>query len=384
MSKYRVKVKFSGVGTSMYHDGKMSVDYTYLLQNINEDQQNYLKTHPEILPADLLSRYNNQVVIGCSYQNDSQVEEGQQGLGFTPERGINTIVKNETDPVSIYKREYQEYERTAGYDENGKDIKEKETYLGSWEPVVINNTVPIVNDYNVKSDYSYQYIMYPVNATDWQVFANKEDNDEDNGSFYGDPIQTQWDFWTLCELIPQKLDIDAPIVKKAYKVDTSNIWMFKYNLETGAQTQNINKNEVQTLGQFSRISHGKNNNISGEVSCLLGSEIIPYMADNYIERLRKSWVAPLSTNERTKMLQQWRKIVYSKNPKLLRDIKGQAWIVSILSGSNTPHNFYRNQPDNISFSWKQIEDINNVIIYDNESNELTKKCVGVWSPVKKK
>ena len=109
MSKYRVKVKFSGVGTSMYHDGKMSVDYTYLLQNTTEDQQNYLKTHPEILPSELLSNYNNKVVIGCSYQNDSQVEEGQQSLGFTSERGLNTIVKDETDPVSIYRREYQEY-----------------------------------------------------------------------------------------------------------------------------------------------------------------------------------------------------------------------------------------------------------------------------------
>ena len=384
MSKYRVKVKFSGVGTSMYHDGKMSVDYTYLLQNTTEDQQNYLKTHPEILPSELLSKYDNKVVIGCSYQNDSQVEEGQQSLGFTSERGLNTIVKDETDPVSIYRREYQEYERTIKYDENGKGLQEQETYVGPWEPVVINNIVPVVNDYNVKSGYSYQYIMYPVNATDWQVFANKEKNDESNGSFYGNPVPTQWDFWTLCELIPQKLDIDAPIVKKAYKVDTSNIWMFKYNLETGAQTQNVNKNEVQTLGQFSRISHGKNNNISGEVSCLLGSEIIPYMADNYIERLRQSWIVPLSTNERVKMLQQWRKIVYSKNPKLLRDIKGQAWIVSIISSSNTPHNFYRNQPDNISFSWKQIEDINNVVIYDNENNVLTKKCVGVWTPVKKK
>jgi len=86
----------------------------------------------------------------------------------------------------------------------------------------------------------------------------------------------------------------------------------------------LTKNEVQTLGQFSRISHGKTNNISGEVSCLLGSEIIPMSKTGYIERLAQSRYTPLSTNEKIKMLQQWRNIVYSKNPKLLRDIKGQA------------------------------------------------------------
>ena len=46
--------------------------------------------------------------------------------------------------------------------------------------------------------------------------------------------------------------------------------------------------------------------------------------ESYIERLRASREKPLSTNEKIKMLQQWRAFVASPNPKLLKDIKGQA------------------------------------------------------------
>ena len=100
--------------------------------------------------------------------------------------------------------------------------------------------------------------------------------------------------------------------------------MFKYGLETGSQTQNINRNETQTLGQFIKIGYGNSNYISGEVSAFLGSEIVPLSAEGYVERLRKSIVAPLSTNEKALMLSKWRSFVKSKNPKLLKDMKGQS------------------------------------------------------------
>ena len=63
--------------------------------------------------------------------------------------------------------------------------------------------------------------------------------------------------------------------------------------------------------------------------------------------------------------------------QLLKDIKGQSWIVQIFSSSNRAKNFYYNQPDTITFQWKQIADPSNVIIYgeggyqDFEKNEGT-------------
>ena len=393
MSKYKIKLKLSGVGSSIKHDGKMNVDYVYVFNGLSSGDLTNIKTAFEKGATDtkndlsydnLLQNYDDKVVITNLYIA-GQAGDGQS-IGSVAERGINLNVKDETDPVSIYRREYQQYSRNNYYDDEGNSLKEPvveySTYVGPWEPVVINNIVSTINDYNVKSGFSYQYILYPIATENIQLFANKEAASQ--GIYCGDPVSMEWDFWTLCELIPESLDIDAPIVKKKYRVDTNNIWKFKYSLETGSQTQNLTKNEVQTLGQFSRISHGKTNNISGEVSCLLGSEIIPMSKTGYIERLAQSRYTPLSTNEKIKMLQQWRNIVYSKNPKLLRDIKGQAWIVSIISGSNSPFNLYKKQPDTITFTWKQIEDVDNVIIYDNENTKKKQDvCYEEWTPVKR-
>jgi hypothetical protein len=206
-----------------------------------------------------------------------------------------------------------------------------------------------------------------------------------NSSFYtGTPVLSHWDEWSICELIPQ-LDIeDAPAVKKAYTVNTEQIWLFKYSLESDDQTQNIVRNEIQTLGQFPKFGFGKANYSSGGVKALLGSEIVLGSREKYVERLRKSRIEPLSTNERVEMLNKWKEFVSSKNPKLLKDIKGQSWIVQITSSSNMVSNFYLNQPDTISFKWKQIEDTKNIVI--NSSVDLIEQedeaeGTDIWKPV---
>ena len=84
------------------------------------------------------------------------------------------------------------------------------------------------------------------------------------------------------------------------------------------------------------------------------------------------------------MLEEWKKFVASKNPKLLKDIKGQSWIVQITSGSNTTKNFYLNQPDTINFQWKQVEDTKNVIIYseiDRIYEEKEEYGSSLWEPI---
>lgn len=153
--------------------------------------------------------------------------------------------------------------------------------------------------------------------------------------------------------------------------------MFKYSLDVGSQKQTLTKNQVTTLGQYPRVAHGSQNSISGSVSCLLGSEIVPYSKDGYVERMWMSIRQPLSTNEKILMLQKWRQFVFSKNPKLLKDTKGQSWIVSIIDNSNSPYNSYQNQPDKITFSWVEIESTDNIIIYG--SGEEVERCGGASS-----
>jgi len=279
-------------------------------------------------------------------------------------------------------------------------------YKGLWEPVIVNNTNKYFRDYNITNGRSYQYIIYPgtdenslYDPETQQMFANATGSVLKtvagySGQYYitsgtlstgylsGQPIQTHWNEWSLCELVPVDNNIDIPSIKQSYKVNNDQIWLFKYSLDTGSQTQNISRNEIQTLGQYPKMGFGKLNYDSGEVTALLGSEIIPYSRYQYIERRQEARNRPLTTNEKTAMLQQWKKLVGSKNPKLLKDIKGQSWIVQIIGGSNKVQNFYLNQPDTISFQWKQIGDPKEAIIYgDAEIPTVQTEDIADWKTI---
>lgn len=287
-------------------------------------------------------------------------------------------------------------------------------YKGEWEPVIVQSGIGMLYDFNITNGRNYQYILYPsdtyvIDDNDqpeklYQIFANassqyrvwKPDSvyassqgrmiqgGVSTSNQTGCPVSTSWDEWSICELEPMEYDENIAIINNAYTVNTDQIWLFKYSLETGNQTQNITRNDVQTLGQYPKIGFGKSNYISGDVTALLGSEIIPYSKQGYIERLGKSRLSPLSTNEKAKMLEQWRKFVSSKNPKLLKDIKGQSWIVQIIGGSNSPKNLYYQQPDTITFQWKQVADTKNVLIYsklENLTQVLETEGEDNWSPM---
>jgi len=203
----------------------------------------------------------------------------------------------------------------------------------------------------------------------------------------GNPVYAQWSDWSLVEL--KELDADSlfpgvahhPAVKKAYKADLDNVWLFRFDVEEGSQTVNISKGEMTSMGEFPRFYGGALNAESGDISCWLGSEIAKGSRLGYVERRRRAVFAPLSTNEAAAMLADWRKIVKSDNPKLLRDRKGRSWIVQITGGSSATQGTYPGRPTKISFSWKQIGDPGKAaIVYGagDELDELGKS--GVWKP----
>ena len=163
-----------------------------------------------------------------------------------------------------------------------------------------------------------------------------------------------FEYWSLVELVPNDELIDAPLAESSYTVDPANIWLFKYALDTGSISQTVSKNEINTLGQFNKFGHGLRNILSGSISCQLGSEIVPLSKLGYLERMPYARSKPLTTNDKNEMLLLWRKLAYSKNPKLLRNLKGESWIVQIVESSNTTSNNIFNYPDTIQFSWKQV------------------------------
>jgi len=141
MSKYKIKLKLSGVGSSIKHDGKMNVDYVYVFNGLSSGDLTNIKTAFEKGATDtkndlsydnLLQNYDDKVVITNLYIA-GQAGDGQS-IGSVAERGINLNVKDETDPVSIYRREYQQYSRNNYYDDEGNSLKEPvveySTYVG--------------------------------------------------------------------------------------------------------------------------------------------------------------------------------------------------------------------------------------------------------------
>lgn len=270
--------------------------------------------------------------------------------------------------------------------------------IGDWEPVVIHTSIDkkVFRDFNITNGRSYQYVVYPgtykIDINDmsntFQTFANYDgliwkNNTGDTSDLYGEPtIQgqivkgsyetsnvagqpmcTKWDYWSIAELEPETINVDIPLLRKQYRVNNKNVWLFKYSLETGSQTQNIQREEFDTLGRYPKFGFGEMNADSGSISALLGSELVPTSKYKYIERMPFSRYAPISTNEKAEMLRQWQQFVYSKNPKLLRDIKGNAWIVHITGNSVTTRDFVEPVPSTISFEWKQVDSTRGLIIY---------------------
>lgn len=362
----KIEFSISGVGANAYHDGQLKCHYMYASSSADH------KPVGEESYTTFLSTYRNEFPIALNFTIDN-------GLNINDIEGAAALTQS-GNYFSVYRREYQIYERTIRDPNNNSLTTERETFQGPWEPVAIKTTRSLFRDFNVTAGRSYQYILYPGSTITDQQYANHVDEGDYEGT--GIPVETSWNEWSLVELKPVTNNVDAPVLRKTYEVDLNNIWLFKYSLETGSQTQNFQKNEIQTLGQYQQMGYGKLNYLSGDVSCLLGSEIVPYSAQGYIERMRDSIRAPLSTNEKTYMLAQWRKIAFSPNPKLLKDMKGQSWIVQITSNNNTPKNHYFNQPDTISFSWKQIDDVDNVVILGDGGQLPTKGEFGsIWKKI---
>ena len=453
MSKY-FSFTFSGNKNDQYHDGIMNISYVNVFSKADSDE--YIK---EKMPKAAFALITNEedglgelTDYSTFYPGYSDIETDNMKLlpitisyksstAFAAEQsqGVCALLGLGDTKYSVYRREYEVYEKPCnkvrGYislDKKNFYYREDSDFLitpqkgrvyediptgawyeynftigeyeyteharlfhGDWEPVIVGESFQKIYDFNISTDKSYQYILYPINKADTddstigvaaQTFANYDSmvwvpsDIEGQGKFTNGSLETShlrggvvpvcWDYWSISELEPLSFDSDVPAIKNAYSVNVDQIWFFKYSLEVGSQTQNISRNEFSTLGQFPKFGLGASNYLSGEVSALLGSEIIYYTGTDYVERLNKARSYPLSTNEKVLMLKRWRELVSSKNPKLLKDSKGQSWIVHIVSSTNTPKVTYYNQPETISFSWKQVESTEGVLIY-NKDVDLT-------------
>lgn len=314
---------------------------------------------------------DKKVICALNFENGnienkiiSQYGEGYQNQNL-----------NFDDKFSLYRRE-------IWFDEKAK----KFYHQNIWEKVL--DISPITKntyrDFNVANNRIYQY-AYFSSSKDKITGTYK-----DKGELYV-PVITNWSGWSITELTPTD---DTT----TYMASPKDVWLFRYNISSGQQTQNIDKVQQETLSKYPRFSNGVKNAISGSVSCLLGREFI--QAESYMEREIYSgsgsndvfWLYPtfggyknlggykeslsrngtrcthnyrtasslgfhdLSSNERVDMLNAWKQICYSGNPKLLKDTMGQKFIVQITSPTIETNDSMDTITNTISFTWVEIED----------------------------
>ena len=319
-------------------------------------------------------RNNLNTVLGLfNFEDVFDSEENQ--IATAAAQGVSNISQS-LYSISVYKKE-------IWYDRETNMPMEQDV----WTPVALEETSSVIRDFNVGNNRRYKYVFRLVEKTAGSTYEYS------SGTIV--PIKTNWQGWSIVELH----ETDDP---KVFTASPKDVWKFKYNISTGAQTQNISKTQQDTLSRYPIFSHGVKNAVSGSVTCLLGREMINadytnkewvYEQDpntsepsfiwtenngpfknlgGYRERLGRvqnfcgtnpDYLSAsvlgfrnLTSNEAVDMLDKWRDVCYSGNPKLLKDQKGQTFIIQITDPSNTTNESWEKMPEEISFSWIEIAD----------------------------
>lgn len=308
---------------------------------------------------------NLRSVIGLF--NFEDVKRGEETVATAAAEGVSNADQS-LYAVSVYKKEIW-YDREAG-----KSMEEP-----VWTPVALNEPSNIIRDFNIGNNRYYKYVF--------RLVETKTGGELEYQSGIIVPIKTSWQGWSITELH----ETDDP---KVFTASPKDVWKFKYNISNGAQTQNVAKTQQDTLSRYPIFSHGVKNAVGGSVTCLLGREMINadytnkewvYEQDldtwretngpfenlgGYRERLGRiqnfcstnpDYLSAsvlgfrnLTSNEAVDMLDKWRDVCYSGNPKLLKDQKGQTFIIQITDPSNTTNESWEKMPEEISFSWIEI------------------------------
>lgn len=325
--------------------------------------------------ANVMSVIDNNLRSVIGLFNFENVESNGKIITTAAAQGISNDDQS-LYSISIYKKEIW-YNR-----ETGKPMEQD-----VWTPVVLENASGTIRDFNIGNNRYYKYVF--------RLVENKIGGNVEYQSGIIVPIKTSWQGWSITELH----ETDDP---KVFTAAPKDVWKFKYNISNGAQTQNVAKTQQETLSRYPIFSHGVKNAIGGSVTCLLGREMINadytnkewvYEQDpntsepnfiwrenngpfenlgGYRERLGRvqnfcstnpDYLSAsvlgfrnLTSNEAVDMLDKWRDVCYSGNPKLLKDQKGQTFIIQITDPSNTTNDSWEKMPEEISFSWIEIAD----------------------------
>ena len=216
-------------------------------------------------------------------------------------------------------------------------------------------------DYGVYNNeyYDYVVILKQQDLTTDSHLGNME------YTYSESRCKTSFNGWIL-------VDIEKDEDSDSYYV-SEQVWNFKYNLESQDLTQNTSVSKWDTLGKYANVYIGQKNYISSGLTCLLGDvgTYYTYNGDKFKENFgyfEQSFENvnyddiyniisnEVLTNNIDKYL-DWRTFNSNGNPKLLKDYKGNVWIVQIMENPTVKNaDNSKEQIYTISFNWVEIMD----------------------------
>lgn len=182
-------------------------------------------------------------------------------------------------------------------------------------------------DFNAVNNAEYQYILFAETA-----------------EYISAPLQqdgytvTSWWNWSLTKLKKSETN------DKIYYADSKNVWLFDTEVQSSALQQNLDKATIENFTQFPKISTGKKNYLTGSISAFLSN---PHNAryEDTIEQYNA-----------------FIDFIADENPKLLKDRKGNGWIVDTTSNQMQYNDVTAEQITTVNFDFVQLDDLDDLNI----------------------
>lgn len=184
-----------------------------------------------------------------------------------------------------------------------------------------------VYDFSVLNNEQYQYIL----------FAETE-------NYISAPLQqtyytsANWWNWSITKLTPSTSNNDL------FYADMDNVWLFNSNLTSSALEQNMNKYVIENFTQFPKVTSGEKNYLTGTITALLNNPV----GGQYFDTVEK--------------YNNFIDFIADENPKLLRDRKGNGWIVATINNNMQYVDESSEQITQVSFEFTQVNDFNAITI----------------------
>lgn len=196
-----------------------------------------------------------------------------------------------------------------------------------------------VIDYLVKNNTTYKWYVFPKTY------------DELGISMASAETTSNWWNWSLTSY--EEIDESH----EGFYI-AENVWQFHMGLDAPLSSsdiiQNIDKTQIKTFSRFPKVSCGDSDYLSGSITCLLGD--VNCTTQQYEDNID--------------LLNAWYDFVSSGKPCILKDIKGQAYLVSISDNTSKYMDDVLEQPVTISFSFIQTGTIDNISVYAFEEDEI--------------